>query len=803
MEENNKTEKQITIYLEDSGYAHSFKKNESIHSNNFNRVERLIKRQIDSSKNRETKSDFSIEHQYNTISIFGERGSGKTTFILSLLQDISETYKEEAQILGIIDPTQMEEKEHVFLVVLSLINKEVKKRIEHYKATAQGDTNCYEREWDNKLTSLAKGLPTLEKVDTKQYENWNDDWYIVERGLENVTAAYDLEKNFHELVDKALCILKKKFFVLAFDDIDVDMSKGWHILETIRKYLTIPKLVVFLSGNLTLYSYNIRLQIWKQLAELKDHEKHDYASQVNQLEGQYLLKILKPENRIKLMSLLDYSQTYGISYKIKIGEKEEEIKTAYKNILEKTGVHGKTTQQLFINYLLGLSIRSQISILSNHKRKDISNQIDAYISRMMAAGIDVDMVVRSPAFATISIIKYLAENHIFPHSYLLIPNTENHDVNGVLMGLTIIFVNQVKKNPWMILDYMLKVGYTRNLNMSLSTESFNNLLSYSGILQDMSTKNIVALMIAIGKANNLSLPELIPLKGLAIKAKKRKEDNADSFDSILKNEEINTGQKLLSLLPLFSLNKSQKKSTELFYSVLPLLSAVCHIARWGKNDNDIMSCLKDLSLHRTYPMPAEKQGISNVTEEDITKNEELSRILNLNEEDNSLKELVNKIKEWRISIIDENKNKEEFLIPPYLPGRIMTRFVFALKNAIQKNTLAEQMQLHLVIFLNASLVEEAKENNITDINNNNPTNKTKLFYDNLNKINQDRKKWNTFRLTRWLISCPLIYCFIKKDILKNNDIENIDNSLLLYDILKNIKLKKSKENNLNNLDYER
>ena len=65
----------------------------------------------------------------------------------------------------------MEEKEHVFLVVLSLINKEVKKRIEHYKATAQGDTNCYEREWDNKLTSLAKGLPTLEKVDTKQYEN--------------------------------------------------------------------------------------------------------------------------------------------------------------------------------------------------------------------------------------------------------------------------------------------------------------------------------------------------------------------------------------------------------------------------------------------------------------------------------------------------------------------------------------------------------------------------------------------------------------------------------------------------------
>lgn len=90
------------------------------------------------------------------------------------------------------------------------------------------------------------------------------------------------------------------------------------------------------------------------------------------------------------------------------------------------------------------------------------------------------------------------------------------------MGLTTIFANQVKQSPWIIFDYMLRVGYTRNLNLQLSPTAFDQILSYTGITQDMSIKNIVLLMTAVGKANNLKLPELILLEGLALKAKKTK-----------------------------------------------------------------------------------------------------------------------------------------------------------------------------------------------------------------------------------------------------------------------------------------
>ena len=790
---------QITICLEESKYAHGLKQEESIHSHNFNRVIQLIKNQVE--KLNTKKSTYNVEHQYNTISIFGGRGTGKTTFILSLLQSIEKEYENDAEILKIIDPTQMEEKEHVFLVILSLIDTEVRRKIESHRKNNNTGCCCFEKEWRSKLSSLAKGLPTLEGLNKKQYENWDDDLYIVERGLNNVKSAYDLESNFHELVDIALEILGKKFFVLVFDDIDVDMSKGWSVLETIRKYLTTPKFIIFLSGNLTLYSYNVRLHQWNQLKELKTFEEHDYKSQVNQLEGQYLLKVLKPENRIQLRTLLDYKHIYKTSYMIK--EEDKEIEDVYSDILRHFGIHKNSTRQLFIDYLLGLSIRSQISILSDYNESDIMNQINVYASRMMAAGIDVELIVKKPIFTIISIVDYLGKSNCFPHSYLLIPNTINHDMNGVLMGLTTIFANQVKQSPWIIFDYMLRVGYTRNLNMQLSPTAFDQMLSFTGIMQDMSIKNIVLLMTAVGKANNLKLPELIPLEGFAFKSKKSLEVKRNAIDNFLKEDDINTAQKVLALLPLFSLKGGQSQNTGLYYSVLPLLSAICMIIRSGYDELSIKGILSDLSLHRTYPMPSEGQVISGTAEDNIYSTEELSQKLDINIEDESVEGLVKALIDWRKSFIHDNENSP---IPPYLLGRIMTRFTSALENISLKNNLAEQVQLQLVSFLNSVLVEETKDlfGNKVNINNNNLRSSVDLFCKNLNIIKWDEECWRSLRLIRWLIDCPLIICFIKKSLLdrismnhlsvynylQKNISKHISSSdFSIYEILSDIKIK--------------
>ena len=801
-------ETKVKIVLEESKYAHDFDESQNIHIIEYKRVKELVDNQINQinqiTKNSQTSEDdkeapkkLGILHQHNTISIFGGRGSGKTTFILNILRYISGK-EEKEEILGIIDPTQMEEKEHVFLVVLSLINKKVTDKIEKMESCSSSSICCYKRDWKKNLSKLAKGLPTLEKIDSKLYENWDDDSYIIERGLEGVSAAYNLEDNFHKLVDLALEIIGKDFFVLAFDDIDVNMSKGWPVLEIIRKYLTTPKLIILLSGNLTLYSYNVRLHQWKQLSELRKFDRFDFLKQVNQLEGQYLLKILKPENRIHLMSLQESKLLYGVSYYLKKTkadeDKETQIESEYIRRLELLGIN--STKQVFMDYLLGLSIRSQISILSNLGNNGVYSQIDAFISRMMAAKIDVDAAIKSETFTITNIVQYLSKNNFFSHSYLLIPDTEDHDANGCFMGLTTIFVNQAKIHPWILLGYMLRVGYTRAFNISLEKRAFNLMLSYTGIQQDISIKNIVALMMAVGKANGLNMPELIPLKRLASGTKKGQEETKNLIDSVLGGNNVNIAQRTLALLPLFSLSNSEKQNRELYYSVPVLLSTICYISRWGKEEDNIKRCLKDMSLHRTYPMPSMQLGRTNILEEDIEENEELSRILELGNGEEYNDELVKELKEWRSSIIDKGKTPT---IPPYLLGRIMTRFNFTVKNIATYGNLGLSMQQAVILFLNACLVEEVKEKlDGVGVSNNNPIGSSTIFKNNIKKI-KDSNSGEKLQLTRWLITCPLLYCFINKDLLKECEeafVFKADANFLLYNILKKVELSNNRKDSI-------
>lgn len=63
----------------------------------------------------------------------------------------------------------------------------------------------------------------------------------------------------------ALGILDKKAFVLAFDDIDVDVEQGWNVLESLRRYLSDTRIISIVSGNIKLYGSLVRYELCKNL----------------------------------------------------------------------------------------------------------------------------------------------------------------------------------------------------------------------------------------------------------------------------------------------------------------------------------------------------------------------------------------------------------------------------------------------------------------------------------------------------------------------------------------------------------
>ena len=810
--EKEDSKKQVLIDLSDSTHAHSFAEQNRIHQVEFETAINLIENKINKMDEVHKYNNSVLNRVHNTISIFGDRGTGKTSFITSLFDEI-EKRSGKVKILGLIDPTLMEEKAHIFLLIISMINDEVKAVIEKGTCEPGGEAYRQRMDWNACVKKLAKGLPSLDKVG-KDYNNtsWQDDEFIMQKGLDDIMAAYRLEENFHKMVDMALEILGKDAFLVAFDDIDINMEKGWRVLETIRKYLTTPKIITLLSGNMYLYNLNVRGQLWGQFgARLLSKEKErDYNSLVNQLENQYMLKVFKAENRLHLHPLSYSIRMHGMEYSVKGVEKNEvKIEEAYQQVLGKYGISAASSVNVFRDYLMGLSIRSQINYLklnwdANQDNFSISN-IEAFLSRMYAAGIEIQLAYANPSLLNIIILTYLVKegDNSLRDTYLLMPATDDPEMNACLTGLSTVFASQAANYPGLIFDYMIRIGYLRNLILSNSDQaSYDGLINFASFKHDVSLKNIVGTSMAYklqDDPNGDGLKGHKAIYGLNGRAKKK---GMAKIDDVLKKQKA--VQKLLGYLPLCALQYDFKNESQLYYSFYLLLGGIGTLLRSvpdstnvteekdiKKIRENIKDILKDMAQLRSYSVPSKESGSS--TPQDETEGSGDLTIM----DDENLTEFAEEIRVWINAYYALKKS-----VPAYVIGRIVTRFHRTVIK-IEADNLGDYMHRVVVAFVNACLIEECKEYllekhedaSLTKLNFNNALSSDKVLIDNLSYLSE--KYEDTLALTGWIVASPLILPYINKELHANKGWTSLKNSFdekyNVYDVLKQIGTKDSQE----------
>lgn len=757
--------------------------------------------------------------RHDTIMLAGVRGSGKTTFMLSLLNFIenqlsgAEEYHFGGEIasLHILDPTLIEDKTHIFINIISMIKEKVDEKAKKSNCFSddKSEVSGKYKEWEKSFRKLAEGLPAINGVGSDGFstESWLDAEYIMDKGVRMAQAANTLEKAFHCFVHQSLEFIGKKAFILCFDDIDTSFKRGWPVLEVLHKYLTTPQIITILSGDPALYSILIKDQQWTNFSDrLLDMEtksdggREKYRETVAHLEEQYFLKLLKPERRIFLNSLYQKElQKDTIKVQWKENEEGTSLKDSYKLILEAYGIYRAGEQEAFYQFLASTPLRTQKQLLYGYNAslkqsgKDFGNSIiDVFWTDLSEKNVDVSNLRNIPHYTVPQVVDYLVKNKILIEGYTLTPLFSDHFINAAQFALGTLIADRIKNDPAQIFEYWLRVCLTRELGTLMEAQvaekgkgpSVEDFVDYCSITKLKASRYLSRISTAYIRAclGNLADKKIfgskvtddkgawhgtLPLKGLSEKAKKY--NTNDRIDAVFTKEE--GFLKVMAYLPLsgFTNHKGESRPVYSFYNLLGVLGELVFTIRSaGANaEFEVKKVIAKCAQYREYALPSWASPISD------SQGNTPDFIDDDNPDDSLVEQVDSDFTKELIAWV--HNYKSEHPVSPSLLGKIFTRFYYSINKMDSKLAsdvgLGNWMHRLTVAFLNSVLLVEAmerlelfkeKKKGEISVKLTNPTSKDDNFIINLKAINSIHGK-ETLTFSKWILSCPIWNFYLKSE----------------------------------------
>jgi len=461
-------------------------------------------------------------HRHDTIMVDGERGGGKSTFVVNILETLTDEGKLQSAIhrleikrtrkdtpnlhsLGIFDPTILEDKQNIVILIINRIQSAVESAKHNAKRSTQSSTSP--QHVDQKLHSLARGLSHLSGVggETIFGEKWLDPDFVLDEGLEHAHAGDNLGQQLAAYIEAAAEFLAADAFVLAVDDIDTAFHRGWPVLEAIRKYLVTPKLKIILSGDLELYRILVRQQQFDMLSQNmltfeRKKAKPDQAKspnisnlphierKFNELEDQYLTKLLPPGNRHRLRNL--YQLIYVDSLKIRFTWAEQDdsqrVSGLARNFLRRYArrvfaVRQPDTQIKYIHAILSEPVRSSLRILADGlnivptsvpgAQEDRAQACEALrqtaISALSNSGVEPrQLVIDAPRNMIAHYVVWFLNANDWRTLPRLYPEYQDNARNIAACAGAASLVEAFRRDPSGVFEYLAKIAITRELHDS-------------------------------------------------------------------------------------------------------------------------------------------------------------------------------------------------------------------------------------------------------------------------------------------------------------------------------------------------
>lgn len=353
-------------------YAQEYNKKKNLYDNSY---ESFLKKELCRNNN-------------NVFSILGDRGSGKTSALLTIKNKL--TVKNETDImLPLIIPEDMGEGSYIlgwticsFEKILDNIESCVYNnwnkdncKFNFFKNCRKYEKNDLRKSFDELLKYYTYANKEYRDILSNNYDGIND---YKEKTKEVINAERELLNRFEEFIDILIAVKKdinnseiEPLIYIFIDDIDLNTCKCLEIVNMILKYLCNVNIVVFVSGDYQSFSEAITISLLKREGILNNVDTcfsdrtfkgRKTALQTKKILAQDILKkVLPPAYRMYMPKLTNR-------------QKAEFIYSTSEENLEEEGFY--TLVQLINNKLLNIDEKNKEESFLYYKDK----LIDVYFS---------------------------------------------------------------------------------------------------------------------------------------------------------------------------------------------------------------------------------------------------------------------------------------------------------------------------------------------------------------------------------------------------------------------------------------
>lgn len=275
-------------------------------------------------KNWDEKKDPDLDNLNNIFAFIGDRGSGKTSCMvsvghalikkdkgdytseeLSILDDYPEIKKAKFHTIDLIDPTYFDSNNNLLSLFLAKLFAEFSER--------ERQENChYERRNQDKKVAFLEHLgQAQQKLRVMLGTEYDDDFENSLEHLTELSAAVDLKKAIQKVEDDFMDYfdMKDTLLLLRIDDIDLSTDKAAEMAEIIRKYFIQPNMVVLMSVKMDQMKMAKKNELVRQYADLNGFEQRkarnadnnqmeEIEESFNEMVEQYLIKLIPQSQRI-------------------------------------------------------------------------------------------------------------------------------------------------------------------------------------------------------------------------------------------------------------------------------------------------------------------------------------------------------------------------------------------------------------------------------------------------------------------------------------------------------------------------